>query len=133
LPPEKELHVRKNWGLALCVDTSSVPGGALGGGWKTMTVDFSGAPYQKLNVLVHKAGDPDANDFTSAYYCNYTASGVALRPQDFDLSCWGDSLPGETFSDIDRVCLFVPPANDPFVYTPRAVENLCITRITFGN
>jgi hypothetical protein len=139
IPPqmtyETDLEKRMNWGLAVCVDTSLVPGGKLGGAWKTMTVDFDGAPYEKLNLILHKVGDPDANDFSSPYYCKWTAPGVPLKPQDFHLSCWDgyNSLPGEDFADIDRVCLQVSPEYAPIVNTPRAIENLCIKRITFGN
>lgn len=115
-----------NWGIDICANATTPPGGGLAASFKTITVYLSGTPTTGLRVELHRGGDAD-----DVWYCANFISGSAVVLAALNTKCWdgsGLSLSAADVINIDRVGIQVPSTS-----VPVTLNNLCITKIVFGN
>ena len=115
-----------NWGIEICANATQVPGGTLGKAYTTMTVYVTGTPTTGLRMMVHRAGDPD-----TIWYCASFISGTQVTLTSTNTHCWdgsGVTLAASDVPKIDKAGLQVPSTN-----TAITLNNLCMTKIVFGN
>jgi len=116
-----------NWGVQIGVNAKD-PNAAMGGsGYKTITFTVNGSPSSGLRALVHRAGDvPD-----TSYCAPMISSGAALDLTTFNTKCWdstGDNLAAADVPNIDQVAVQVTSTTSEIT-----VDNLCLTKVEFGN
>jgi hypothetical protein len=115
-----------NWGIDLCANATQFPGGTLGAYYGTIAIDLTGTPTTGLRLMVHRKGDLDAT-----WYCAFLMSGTPIRFASLNSACWdgtGMAFASADVPNIDRVGVQMPSAA-----TAITLNNLCMTRIIFGN
>ena len=114
-----------NWGVGVGVNAKD-PNAGMGTSWKTITISVSGSPTSGLRAVLHKEGDTDDTG-----YCTALTPGTAINITDFKTECWGSDGTALTESDagsIDKIQVQVNSTAEE-----SAVDNLCLTKIEFGN
>jgi hypothetical protein len=115
-----------NWGIDICANATQIQGGTLGTSYATIAVTVTGTPTTGLRLMVHRKGDPDAT-----WYCAFFMSGAPVRFTSLNTACWdgtGVAFASTDVPNIDRAGVQVPSAT-----TAITLNNLCMTKIVFGN
>jgi hypothetical protein len=114
-----------NWGVEVGVNAKD-PNAGIGTSWKTITIGVSGSPSSGLRAVLHKYGDAD-----DIGYCAPLTPGTALNLTDLKTNCWdstGTALTESDAASIDKVGVQVTSTGSAI-----SVDNLCLTKIEFGN
>jgi hypothetical protein len=116
-----------NWGIEIGINATPDGTGALGQSFSSVAVTVSSASdISGLRVSTHRLGDPDGTN-----YCTSLSSGVQTPFSRFNSACWDNSgtfLSAGDVAKLDKIMVSVPSTPTSAI----AVDNLCITGITFA-
>jgi hypothetical protein len=115
-----------NWGIQVGASAGNF-NSVVGLSFSAITVFVTGSPATGLRAELHRLGDPD-----STFYCANLMSGAKIPVTAFNTSCWDGSGTALTLADaprIDKISVQVSSVT----LSPIPVNNLCLTRIVFGN
>jgi hypothetical protein len=114
-----------NWGVQVGVNAKD-PNAGIGSSWKTITFSVTGSPTTGLRAVIHKNGDPE-----DVGYCSEMTPGTPLNITDLKTNCWdstGTALSESDAGSIDQVGVQVTSTAAAIT-----VDNLCLTKVEFGN
>ena len=127
LPPTPlDSDYKSNWGVQVGVNAKDPNAGMGGSAWKSVTFSMTGSPTSGLRAVIHKSGDPEDTG-----YCALMKPGTAIPITTFNSKCWdssGDALTESDGPNIDKVGVQVSSTAAEI-----KVDNLCLTKLEFGN